>query len=44
MGGKQKRNQIAFVVWALIILAGLVVLSVGLGVAPLTEPAIFDGP
>jgi hypothetical protein len=42
--GKQKPNDIGFVVWALIILGGLVVMSVALGVTPLSEPAIFDGP
>jgi hypothetical protein len=41
---KQKTNEIAFVVWASIVLAGLVLLSVALGVAPLTEPEIFFGP
>jgi hypothetical protein len=44
MRRKQKSNDVAFVVWAVIILVGLALLSVALGVAPLADPAIFNAP
>jgi hypothetical protein len=39
-----KRKPIDFIVWVAIVLAGLALLSVALGVAPLSEPAIFNAP
>jgi hypothetical protein len=44
MHGKRKPIDVTFVVWAAIILVGLAFLSVALGVAPITEPAIFTVP
>jgi hypothetical protein len=44
MRGKRKQIDITFVVWATVILVGLAFLSVALGVAPTTEPAIFIEP
>jgi hypothetical protein len=41
---KQKPTDVTFLVWAVIILVGLALLSVALGVAPLSEPGIFNGP
>jgi hypothetical protein len=41
---KQKPNDVTFLMWAVIILVGLALLSVALGVAPLSEPGIFDDP
>jgi lipoprotein signal peptidase len=35
---KQKPTDVTFLVWAVIILVGLALLSVALGVAPLSEP------
>ena len=44
MRDRKKRTNIAFGVWAAIILVGLALLSITLGVAPLAEPAIFNAP
>jgi hypothetical protein len=41
---KQKPPDVTFLVWAVIILVGLALLSVAVGVAPLSEPGIFNGP
>jgi hypothetical protein len=41
---KQKPNDVTFLAWAVVILVALALLSIALGVAPLTEPAIFDDP
>jgi hypothetical protein len=41
---KQKPNDVTFLILAVIILVGLALLSVALGVAPLSEPGIFDDP
>jgi hypothetical protein len=41
---KQKPTDVTFLVWAVIVLVGLALLSVALGVAPLIEPGIFNGP
>jgi hypothetical protein len=41
---KQKPTDVTFLVWAVIVLVGLALLSVALGVAPLSEPGIFNGP
>ena len=44
MRGKGKPVDVTFVVWAAIILVGLVFLSVAFGVALAIEPAIFNAP
>ena len=41
---RQNSSDIAFGVWASIILIGLAVVSVALGVAPLVDPPIFAAP
>jgi hypothetical protein len=41
---KQKRTDVTFLVWAVIVLVGLALFSVASGVAPLSEPGIFNGP
>jgi hypothetical protein len=44
MRGKKKSNEVMFAVLAVIILVGLALLSVVLGVPPLSESAMLIGP
>jgi hypothetical protein len=41
--GRRTPSNLAFAVWAMVVLSGLAVLSVAFGVAPI-DPAIFAAP
>lgn len=41
---RRDSSDYAFVLWASIVLAGLAIVSIALGVAPIVDPAIFVDP
>jgi len=41
MEDRREASEIAFGVWASIVLAGLAIISIALGMSPAADPAIF---